>query len=78
LPYPSADNPDGAPLATTGLILVAIVIFAIWLGKRRIARSRSAPMPRRRARKAASACPGCGKPANRGARFCGNCGKPLR
>ncbi len=75
LPYPSAHNPDGAPLATTGLILVAIVIFAIWLGKRRIARSRSAPMPRRRARKAASACPGCGKPANRGARFCGNCGR---
>jgi hypothetical protein len=77
LPYPSADNPDNAPLAAIGLVLVAVVIFAIWLGKRRIARSRSAPMPRRRARKAASACPGCGQPANRGARFCGNCGKQL-
>ena len=75
LPYPSTDTPDGAPLATTGLILIAVVIFAIWLGKRRIARSRSAPMPRRRARKVASACPGCGQPANRGARFCGNCGR---
>jgi hypothetical protein len=77
LPSPSADNTDDAPLAAMGLILVAVVVFAIWLGKRRIARSRSAPMPRRRGRKAARACSGCGQPAGQGARFCGNCGKPF-